>query len=160
MTPPGNKEVSYLPEAGPAVHPSARELSSLGGECDRCQSEPGSLAGVVPFDWETIWVTLASFPKRCKGMFRSTRSQASPWPVKEQLFSLIGWALPLLEKVPGKEGAPQVFRKTNGLGPLGRNESQDCRGTLGAISDPGPGARNTSYCLVLPQDFSEPWICQ
>lgn len=127
-TPPKNQEASYLTEAGPAVHPRFRGFSLVSDHsCQLLTVMSRSLTGDMLFDWETIWITFASFPKQCKGMFKSTSSQVSHWPSENS-------SLPSQTFQPSWErgGAVQIFSQTiiNGLDPLGMNASRNSTGLL------------------------------
>lgn len=100
----------------------------------------------MPFDWDTSWRTSALFPQQCKGIFEPPSSWGLALACQQQLFSPSGWALPLLETVPGKEGAPRIFEQTRacGWGPLDHTGTWTARYPKVAKSDPGPEAVNTT----------------
>ena len=59
------KPRSILPYSWPAVHPRSRAFCLVWPTAVSCSwSMPASLMGGISFDWETIWITLASSPQK------------------------------------------------------------------------------------------------
>lgn len=89
-------------ETWPAVCPSPEIFLLFGEQGPPCQllSQCQDFTGDSPFDWETIWITLASFFQQCKGMFQFSSSHVSGWPEAANSF-LTALGIPLLVKFSG-----------------------------------------------------------